>query len=229
MEMRRRRYRSWIPRVRRGAPRGGEPPASVRRGRPAPDRATDRPGHGGILVALASTIWIAAACADLQGLQGPVIPVEFAWRELGILQYELTGSGSASAMWAGIVDSSHTWQGALESESILTPPVVIKAPGRVTAGKPFQVTVYTIGSNGCWSADGEDVRVSPGEVEILPYDRHSGAELCTRMIQYIPHRVELNLDSPGSWTVRVRGRLASEANVVRQTQVTARRTIVVEP
>jgi len=161
---------------------------------------------------------------------GPLARSEWVWRDLGILQFEPAGYTALASAQRVSRDQSLNWDNGLpDGDSVVTPPVVIEAPEFVRAGKSFVVTVYTIGPDGCWSADGHEVRVSAGEIEILPYDRHSGAELCTRVIQYLPHRVVLTLDEPGAWVLRVRGRRASQADVVRQTTVAAEATIRVVP
>jgi hypothetical protein len=107
-----------------------------------------------------------------------------------------------------------------------TPPEVLDAPGVAVVGVPFDVVVYTVGPNGCWSADGIDVEVVGRVVELTPWDLHSGAEACTMIFGYLGHPTTLTLVEPGVWTLRVRGRRVRGDGSLDDT-VTAERTLVV--
>jgi hypothetical protein len=106
------------------------------------------------------------------------------------------------------------------------PPEVIEAPRTAIVGKPFEISAYTVGPNGCWSADGLEVVESGRVIELTPWDRNSGAEACTMIFGYLAHPATLTLDAVGEWTLRVRGRRVRGTESVDDA-VTAERTILV--
>lgn len=161
------------------------------------------------------------ACSDVTEPAG-------ASRRLGILQLEAyTGAvvqpGSSTRKDADTV----RWDVAPIMGQVVWPPVVIDAPAVVDAGEPFTITVYTIGPNGCWRADGHELAVGGHRIEIRPYDAHSGAEACTGVLTFLPHAATVSVSEPGEWTVRVRGRRARHGDAVWETPVTAEQTIQV--
>ena len=124
-------------------------------------------------------------------------------RALGILQLESFAPAPATA--GGGPTGTITWN-LPPGEHITYPPNVIDAPDTVTLGQTAPVTVYTIGPNGCWAADGLDVARSGRVVEITAWDRHSGAEVCTMVLGYLAHTTTVTFDQAGEWTIRLRGR-----------------------
>src|SRR5690606_15115935 len=95
------------------------------------------------------------------------------------------------------------------------------------AGKPFTITVYTIGPSGCWRADGYELAIGGRKIEIKPYDVHSGADVGTGVLTFLPHVAAVTLKDPGAWTVRARGRRARHGDAVWEAPVAAERTILV--
>lgn len=120
------------------------------------------------------------------------------------------------------------WDQPPDSEDMFIPPRVLEVPVIVAVGKPFQLTVYTIGRNGCWRSDGLEVRRKERVVEVVPYDRHSGAGICTQVLSYLPHRTMLTLDEPGDWVIRVEGRRVRHGEAEWETPVFAETTIVAQ-
>jgi len=165
------------------------------------------------------SVAIVAACAD------QTTAPDLAARQPGILQLE--GYTGAIAQEGPIqpVGSPVRWSGA--SQDAITPPAVIDGPAVVDAGVPFELTAYTIGESGCWSADGLDVQISDRTVTIMPYDALSGAEVCTLILRYLPHRTTLQLDERGEWVIRVRGRRARHGDPYWHMPVSAEVTVTV--
>jgi len=131
-----------------------------------------------------------------------------AGRNLGILQMMVEGGGAAAQGSGGASTGSAggvSWD-LPPGEGVLFPPEVLQTPLAAVAGFPFGVTVFTVGPNGCWSPDGMEVSVSPGIVDLLPWDLHSGAEACTMIFGYLAHDTTLVLPQAGDWTLRVQGR-----------------------
>jgi hypothetical protein len=81
-----------------------------------------------------------------------------------------------------------------------TMPPVIVAPAEVRAGERFVVTVNTVGSSDCTTADGGDADVAPDLIRLVPYD-----------IVPLPgrHYFPLELTHAGSSRIRVVGRRPS--------------------
>jgi len=75
-------------------------------------------------------------------------------------------------------------------------PVVLSAPDTVQVGVPFEISIVTYG-NGCLSEGETQVRVRGLQVDVTPYDIHSGAAACDDILNYFPHRVTLALPTPG--------------------------------
>ena len=108
-----------------------------------------------------------------------------------------------------------------------TAPDVLVAPDTVDAGKPFAVTTQTVGSNGCWRSDGQTVATLGRVVVLRPYDSHSGSEVCTEALSFLPHSSTLVLDQPGDWTLRVAGRRLRIGDQVWDEPISAERPIFV--
>jgi hypothetical protein len=152
-------------------------------------------------------------------------------RELGVLQVEsssLASSGSGSS-----ADGTVEWIPTIGSEStpLLLPPQVIEAPDTVRAQKPFTVTVYTIGMDGCWRADGGDLDVRGDTIVYDPYDVHSGAPVCTLMTRSrgLQHSFSATFPKVGTGVLRVNGRRVSESDKRFQLRVMAERKVTVSP
>ncbi|MCI0437456.1 MAG: hypothetical protein L0271_28055 [Gemmatimonadetes bacterium] len=163
-----------------------------------------------------AALGLLVACSDSTGLDA-------SRRTLGILQLE--GGGSAS----GAVNPTTAirWN-PLPGEAVTYPPNVIEAPDTVIVGENFQITVYTVGPNGCWRADGIDVEKQGRVVGTTPWDRHSGAEVCTQVLSFLPHSTTTKLDETGEWTIRASGRRV-RGEGTSDLDVTAERTVFVRP
>ena len=103
---------------------------------------------------------------------------------------------------------------------------VITAPDTVTAGQPFQVTITTVGPNGCWSAAGAELASQPSVATITPFDRVQG-EVCTQATVSLPRTVQVRFDVPGEATLRVYGRRVVDGNVSAATERVVERRIFV--
>jgi len=113
--------------------------------------------------------------------------------------------------------------GIIESQYLRSPAVA--APSVVTAGQPFQATITTLGYDGCWRADGEEVTRNAAQAVIRPYDKIQG-EACTGALVEIRHVVELRFDNPGTAKVVVQGRNDRDAPTFRN--VTVEHTVTVQ-
>lgn len=160
------------------------------------------------------TLLVIAGCGEPAGPQPGL-------EQLGVLQL-------AAYEWpiTVVADESVRWS-VTPGSDVLAPPRVIIAPDSVDAGVAFDVTVTTIGLSGCWAAAGEWVGQGDGVLEIIPTDVHSGAEVCTDMLSYLAHPSRVRLDTPGEWTIRVKGRRLRHGDEVWEELVTAERRIVV--
>lgn len=164
----------------------------------------------------AMTIASLVGCSETTGPDGSE-------RALGILQIESDAGPSLQA--SAPSNDAITWSRPPD-EGTTYPPSVIEAPDTVEVGQTFQVTVHTIGPNGCWSPDGLDVVESARVIELTPWDRNSGADFCTLVLGFLPHAANLTLDEPGEWTLRVTGRRVRGGGGLDDT-VTAERKIFV--
>ena len=176
--------------------------------------------------------FIGAGCAaviaagSLAGCQQPTEPA----RQPGsaaVLQLE----GFSGAAVAPERDTTVKWTVTPREDDVVA---ALIAPDTVGVGQPFEVTVRTIGQGGCWSAAGEEVVVKPsgggslaGTVEITPLDVHSGEEVCTRILAFLPHTRTLTLPSVGRWVIRVNGVRTRYGTEEVVTPVAAEKTIVV--
>jgi hypothetical protein len=170
-------------------------------------------GHNiGFITAVALGV---AACSDTFGL-------DESRRAVGIFQMDV-----ATTQSNGQTDPAIRWT-VPPTSGITFPPHVIEAPDTVFAGQSFEITVHTIGPSGCWAADGVDAALSSAVIQLTPWDRHSGADVCTTILSYLVHTTALTLPLPGEWTIRASGRRVRGGND-RDTSVTAERTIHVRP
>ena len=148
----------------------------------------------------AALVGILAACGS--STVGP----GSAETNLGILQIAGIADGHESESDAGgEPDTPVSWD-LPPGEEILFPPEVLRAPKVVLAGRPFDLTVFTLGPDGCWSPESMDLSVGGGVLQLTPWDRHSGSEVCTMIFGYLRHDAVPTLPTPGEWTVRVEGR-----------------------
>ena len=113
--------------------------------------------------------------------------------------------------------------GIIKSQYLRSP--ALAAPATVTAGQPFQATVTTLGYDGCWRSDGEDVTRAATQAVIRPYDKVQG-EACTTALVEIRHVVQLRFDNRGTAKIVVQGR--AEPLDPQQGPVTVEQTVTVQ-
>jgi hypothetical protein len=150
-----------------------------------------------------------------------------AQRVLGALQLETAATAAARAAAEAGGDDPVKWSVPPGGHGTVTAPRPIEAPDSVRVGERFQVTVHTIGENACWRADGQDVRVEGSVATIVPWDAHSGAEMCAEVLGHLAHRVDVTFAAPGQATIRVNGRRVRQADRTWEQPVSAERTVVV--
>jgi hypothetical protein len=93
-----------------------------------------------------------------------------------------------------------------------TMPPVIVAPAEVRAGERFVVTVNTVGSSDCTTADGGDADVAPDLIRLVPYDivpLPGHVDVCREDYAARRHYFPLELTHAGSSRIRVVGRRPS--------------------
>src|SRR5918999_643775 len=104
-------------------------------------------------------------------------------------------------------------------------PVVVDAPGTVSRGVDFDVTVRTYGG-GCVDQGDAEVTLSGADAEVRPFDifvtRAPNNYVCTTdILKSFTHRATLRFMQPGPATVRFRGRAEpSGETIVVERQVT---------
>lgn len=116
------------------------------------------------------------------------------------------------------------------ASSILGDYLALSAPDTVEAGVSFDVTVTTLGLNGCWRADREEIETEgdpPTAVTITPYDRLSGDDACTLAIVALPRTIDLQFDAPGTATIRVVGREVDGSDPLDSTLIEIEHELVV--
>jgi hypothetical protein len=84
-------------------------------------------------------------------------------------------------------------------------PAIIEMPTIVSVGEAFSARIVTYGG-GCIDYHSTEVEAEGADTVIEPYDRHSGASVCTSDLRTISHDVTLRFDAAGTETVVVRGR-----------------------
>jgi hypothetical protein len=142
----------------------------------------------------------------------------------GILQ--LRDYDGPVIMWEVVRDTTVLWTES-PTQATIVPTEVLVVPETASAGQPFGVRVTTIGESGCWRAGSEGTAISGLTVELTPFDVHSGHGICTTALVALRHEWTLTLDSPGEWTVRVRGRIARYGDDTWETPVAVEKVIVV--
>lgn len=166
--------------------------------------------------AIAVGALLLAACSD-------TVAPDDSLRVKGVLQVT---SGSSSQENQAPPDGPISWD-IPPGEGTMIPPEAIAAPDSVDAGEAFSITVTTIGATGCWSADGQDDDVGSHVIEITPFDRHSGANVCTDNIMFLPHEKSFTLGESGEWTIRALGRRVRTGSPEEDGPVVAERTLFV--
>lgn len=83
---------------------------------------------------------------------------------------------------------------------------VIQAPDTVQAGFPFTAVINTFGSSSCVTPDGHTLRQSGSEATVVPFDRLSADQACTRDYGARPHPVQLTFTVMGDGKIVVRGK-----------------------
>jgi hypothetical protein len=173
--------------------------------------------------ALAGTALAMAACSV-----PTTAPAAASGRELAVLQLEsavplsATQPPSDAELWTpSVTDRRH----------LIVPPEVVEVADTVRAGQTVSVVVRTIGTDGCWSADGGVLSKSGDTLSIRPYDRHSGAAACTTvaLVGGLEHRFITSFDAPGVGVIRVRGRRVQLGARDSGTPVMVERRVVVVP
>lgn len=84
-------------------------------------------------------------------------------------------------------------------------PLVVEAPDTVVAGAEFVVMVRTYGG-GCTSKGPTSVDVSGNTATVVPWDRESGANVCTLILKYFRHTAAVRFGTPGDAVLIIRGR-----------------------
>jgi hypothetical protein len=149
-------------------------------------------------------------------------------RSLGVLQLE----SSTPSEYARPANGAERWTPSLtEGGYLIMPPIVIEAPDTVSAGEQVNITVRTIGQDGCWRADGGELAQRGDTITIQPYDRHSGAAVCTTAIAVsgLPHFFSASFSSPGEAIIRVNGRRIRQHERGYEIPVAVERTVTVVP
>jgi hypothetical protein len=113
--------------------------------------------------------------------------------------------GLAILLLAACSEITHAGErrpGVIESRYLTVPALV--APDSVTAGAPFDITVTTLGSSGCWQPDASEVVATGNELRVTPFDRVLHV-YCTQALVAVPRTVQVRLDHPGTAWVRLQG------------------------
>lgn len=92
-------------------------------------------------------------------------------------------------------------------------PVVVQAPDTAQAAVPFQVLVRTYG-NGCVSKGSTGVQIAGSSIDVRPYDVHSGANVCTEVLNMFDHEATVTVEDAGSYAVRFIGRAMPGGSMV---------------
>jgi hypothetical protein len=155
-------------------------------------------------------------------------PASASVRELGVLQLESAVPVSAAQSPS---DAEQWTPSVTDPRYLIVPPEVVDVPDTVRAGRSVSVVVHTIGTDGCWSADGGMLAKSGDTVSVRPYDRHSGAVACTAvaLVGGLEHRFVTSFDAPGVGVIRVRGQRVRQGARDYGTPVTVERKVVVVP
>jgi hypothetical protein len=82
----------------------------------------------------------------------------------------------------------------------------ISAPDIVEHGASFVVSFSTFGGGCIYAVARDDIETGTGRVEIRPYDRNSGSEVCTADLRRIEHSPQVRLETPGNYVIHLIGR-----------------------
>ena len=94
-------------------------------------------------------------------------PAAASARELGVLQLESAVPLSS----AQPPSDAEQWTPSVnDPRYVIVPHEVVDVPDTVRSGRAVSVVVRTIGTDGCWSADGGMLAKSGDTVSIRPYD-----------------------------------------------------------
>lgn len=84
-------------------------------------------------------------------------------------------------------------------------PLVVTVPDTVQAGTPFEVSVRTYGG-GCIRPNGTNVHVAGRLVKIVPYDVHSGHDVCPDVLATFDHEAMATVRQAGLAEIRFHGK-----------------------
>ncbi len=101
-------------------------------------------------------------------------------------------------------------------------PIVVTVPDTVQVDVFFSVSVRTYGT-GCHSKGGTTIQIVGLSVDITPYDIHSGAQVCTDILNVFDHRATLTLRESGVAQITFHGKQMPEDSLI-----TVVREVVVE-
>jgi hypothetical protein len=176
---------------------------------------------------LACTLTLLAACSAAE----TSAPLTDGARAMGALQLE-TAQPLAASFQERALDTRVDWSppiGALYPR-LLIAPNVIEVADTVRAGVPVDITVHTIGENGCWVADGGSLTQSGDSVLVSAFDRHSGAPACTQLwTDQLRHSFTATFPRAGTGVIRAFGRRLRPGTSQPPVPVVATRTVVVLP
>lgn len=85
-------------------------------------------------------------------------------------------------------------------------------PDTVPRGVPFQVEFDSFGGGCVRRVARDDVSVTTSRVDISPYDRHTGGDVCTADLLFLKHTIQVRLNSAGTYAIRVIGHQTGTVN-----------------
>jgi hypothetical protein len=81
----------------------------------------------------------------------------------------------------------------------------LSIPDTVAVAQSVEISVTTTGPDGCYSADGVEVRSTGDVIQLTPHHRVAHS-VCTHMPVELQHAVALRFDTPGERTVQILAR-----------------------
>ena len=165
-----------------------------------------------------TALLLSAACEE-----GPTRPAGDD-RQPGILEW--TGKGRGEG---GSPDTPTQGDPGPGDGKVPTVPEALVVPDTVQAGVPFTVKVTTIGPNGCWKPGEAKAEVKGRVATITVYDHHTGANVCTEVLGYLPHVVQVAFHEPGEAIVKAVGRGVSNGNPDDAVPLTVEKKVIVRP
>ena len=81
----------------------------------------------------------------------------------------------------------------------------ISAPDTVARGVSSEVAFSTFAGGCIRRVARDDVTATASAVEIRPYDHNSGGDVCTADLLLLKHTVQMRLDTPGHFVIRLIG------------------------